>query len=73
MTSAERALQWVALAKQRPNDHLGDAYWAAGRTTEARYQWQRAITLVENQDEIEDLRRKLLTGPKPYPAQAQRP
>lgn len=55
------------------NDHLGDAYWAAGRTTEARYQWQRAITLVETRDEIEDLRRKLLTGPKPYPAQAQRP
>ncbi|WP_300395698.1 tetratricopeptide repeat protein [Henriciella sp.] len=55
------------------SDHLGDAYWAAGRQTEARFQWQRAITLMEDQDEIEDMRRKMLTGPKPYPVQAQRP
>lgn len=25
------------------NDHLGDAYWKAGRKYEAQYQWQRAI------------------------------
>ena len=27
------------------NDHLGDAYWAAGRQREARFQWRRAATL----------------------------
>lgn len=55
------------------NDHLGDAYWAGGRLIEARFQWQRAITLLENEDEIDSLQRKMLTGPKPYPVQAQRP
>ena len=55
------------------NDHLGDAYWAAGRQTEARFQWRRAITLSEDEEEIDDLQRKVLTGPKPYPVQAQRP
>ncbi len=37
-------------AEQRPDDaqinaHLGDAYQAAGRGLEARYQWQRALAL----------------------------
>jgi predicted negative regulator of RcsB-dependent stress response len=27
------------------NDHLGDAYWAAGRQQEARFQWSRALGL----------------------------
>ncbi|WP_237180556.1 tetratricopeptide repeat protein [Roseomonas haemaphysalidis] len=27
------------------NDHLGDAYWAAGRRREAVFQWRRALTL----------------------------
>ena len=27
------------------NDHLGDAYWHVGRDTEARYQWERVLTL----------------------------
>lgn len=27
------------------NAHLGDVYWAAGRKLEARYQWERALTL----------------------------
>ena len=27
------------------NEHLGDAYWAAGRKLEAPYQWRRALTL----------------------------
>jgi nucleoid-associated protein YgaU len=25
------------------NDHLGDAYWAAGRKLEARFQWNHAL------------------------------
>ncbi|AHJ68308.1 Tetratricopeptide repeat family protein [Granulibacter bethesdensis] len=27
------------------NGHLGDAYWETGRKLEARYQWQRALSL----------------------------
>jgi tetratricopeptide (TPR) repeat protein len=27
------------------NDHLGDAYWRAGRRTEARFQWDKVLTL----------------------------
>ena len=27
------------------NNHLGDAYWRAGRRTEARFQWERVLTL----------------------------
>ena len=34
------------------NEHLGDAYWKVGRRTEARYQWQRALTL-----DVEDAQR----------------
>jgi tetratricopeptide (TPR) repeat protein len=33
------------------NDHLGDAYWQVGRRTEARYQWERAITLSDEGDD----------------------
>jgi Flp pilus assembly protein TadD len=37
------------------NDHLGDVYWRLGRRTEARYQWQRALTLTpENPTTIQD-------------------
>jgi len=27
------------------NDHLGDAYWGVGRYYEARFQWQRSLSL----------------------------
>lgn len=27
------------------NDHLGDAYWRVGRKNEAKYQWNRVLTL----------------------------
>ncbi len=33
------------------NDHLGDAYWAVGRHVEAIYQWRRALTMAEDEDE----------------------
>lgn len=68
----ERAAE-LAPGSSEINDHLGDAYWADGRIIEARFQWQRAISLIENKAEIESLQRKMLTGPKPYPVQAQRP
>ncbi|HJS79170.1 MAG TPA: hypothetical protein VJ748_00990, partial [Vitreimonas sp.] len=51
------------------NDHLGDVYWRIGRRIEARFQWQRALTLEpDNNAEIEvKLERGLPAEP---PAQA---
>ncbi len=45
------------------NDHLGDAYWMSGRQLEARYQWQRAISVSDDERDIDRIQRKLLTGP----------
>ena len=39
------------------NEHLGDAYWRVGRKSEARFQWQRALSL-----DIEDAQRTVLQG-----------
>lgn len=44
------------------NGHLGDAYAAAGRKLEARYQWQRALTLHPDPAETSRLRMKLEGG-----------
>ena len=27
------------------NNHLGDAYWRAGRRVEAQFEWRRVLTL----------------------------
>jgi len=37
-------------ADETLNDHLGDAYWRAGREREARYQWARARGLSDAAD-----------------------
>ena len=34
------------------NDHLGDAYWFAGRKNEAVFQWNHALDLKEDADSI---------------------
>ena len=50
------------------NDHLGDAYWQAGRQSEARVQWQRAIDQAEGAEDQElkkQLQDKLMNGLKP--------
>lgn len=47
----EKAVE-AAPADATINEHLGDAYWKVGRLTEARYQWQRALTL-----DVEDAQR----------------
>ena len=48
------------------NDHLGDVYWAVGRKLEARFQWKRALSFAENDenDEIKPdrIRAKLEVG-----------
>ncbi len=55
------------------NGHLGDAYWAAGRKLEASYQWQRAITLNPDPEDLPKLQAKLrearaaLGVPEPAP------
>ena len=49
------------------NDHLGDVYWAVGRFREAEFQWRRALSFVDPEDENaeadpERIRRKIEVG-----------
>ncbi|MBL3701555.1 tetratricopeptide repeat protein [Sulfitobacter sp. BDSS02] len=49
------------------NDHLGDVYWAVGRYREAEFQWRRALSFVDPEDENSEadpdrIRRKLEVG-----------
>ncbi|MEO0381819.1 MAG: tetratricopeptide repeat protein, partial [Pseudomonadota bacterium] len=49
------------------NDHLGDVYWAVGREREAQFQWMRALSFVDTEDEDGEadpdrMRRKLEVG-----------
>lgn len=47
------------------NDHLGDVLWAVGRELEARFQWQRALSFVNESTEDVDperIRRKIEVG-----------
>lgn len=44
------------------NDHLGDAYWQAGRKREARIQWQRALSQGDHPEGDEYLEDKLRRG-----------
>ena len=44
------------------NDHLGDIYWKVGRKLEARYQWQRALSLEPDKDQIPLIKKKIKSG-----------
>jgi len=44
------------------NDHLGDAFWRAGRRMEARFQWNHAITFSDDEAEKAAIAAKLKTG-----------
>ena len=45
------------------NDHLGDAYWAVGRATEAQFQWHRALSFSDDTSEdAARIRRKIEIG-----------
>ena len=44
------------------NDHLGDALWAVGRTIEARFQWERALSLDLDEVDADRIRAKLDEG-----------
>ena len=41
------------------SDHLGDAYWATGRFVEARFKWQYALSITDDNDLKANLTTKL--------------
>ena len=56
----------VVLRPEDPtiNDHLGDVYWKVGRRNEARFQWERALALEPENDQIGKIKTKLRNGLK---------
>jgi len=44
------------------NEHYGDALWKVGKFIEARYQWNRALDLDPEEDQIEKIKVKLIKG-----------
>jgi hypothetical protein len=40
------------------NEHLGDVYWAVGRSQEAQYRWQAALDALDLADGVQDQKRK---------------
>ena len=61
VTHLERAVE-LRPADPVINDHLGDAYWRAGRRQEARYQWRRVLLLAPSPELRRALERKLTAG-----------
>lgn len=55
-----------AVSKQPANaeivDHLGDAYWQVGRRREARWQWNRVLTLDPDAERRAEVEEKLANG-----------
>lgn len=66
LASMEKA---VELAPSAPdvNDHLGDIYAKVGRTLEARFQWQRVLTLDPEPDLKAKVEAKIAATPEPAP------
>jgi len=58
VTTLENAVQMMP-EDPDVNSHLGYAYEAVGRSLEARYQWQYALTLNPSSDEAAKLKAKL--------------
>lgn len=54
----------VAIRPRDPtiNDHLGDALWRVGRRIEARFQWQRALSMEPETNLVPQLEHKLESG-----------
>jgi len=48
------------------SDHLGNAYWLAGRKNEARFQWHHTLTQQDESGEVirEDVKKKISRGVK---------
>ncbi len=72
----EQALSFIEQAVQTQpsdpeiNNHLGDVYKAMGRDTEARYEWQRVLSLKITDKEAAEILKKLDGTPGVAPAQA---
>lgn len=49
------------------NNHLGDAYWREGRKIEARFQWERVLTLDPDAKTRDAVEGKLRSGLNPAP------
>ena len=60
----ERAVE-LRPADPTINDHLGDALWRAGRKLEAVYQWNHALTLDAEPDQMQIIRDKVRNGLAP--------
>ncbi|MDE0345797.1 MAG: tetratricopeptide repeat protein, partial [Boseongicola sp.] len=66
VTHMERAAEHLPI-DPIVNDHLGDVYWAVGRHREAEFQWHRALSLITDKTDHNDvdperIRRKLEIG-----------
>jgi len=63
-TAVEKLEAAVVLEAGDPdvNNHLGDAYWRVGRLNEARFQWQRVLTLEPSAKLKADVETKLKSG-----------
>nr|MDQ2861707.1 tetratricopeptide repeat protein [Pseudomonadota bacterium] len=63
-TAVEKLEAAVALEAGDPdvNNHLGDAYWRVGRVNEARFQWQRVLTLEPSAKLKAEAEAKLKSG-----------
>ncbi len=76
VTKLEQAVE-LAAADPDVNDHLGDAYWRVGRIVEAKFQWNRVLTLEPDARKKAEVEAKLAnglgaTGPATRPAVAGR-
>ncbi|CAN5719032.1 tetratricopeptide repeat protein [soil metagenome] len=69
-TAVTKLEQAVELEPGDPdvNGHLGDAYWRIGRTIEARYQWQRVLSLDPDEKQKIESESKLKNGLNGPPA-----
>ncbi len=63
-TAVTKLEQAVELEPGDPdvNGHLGDAYWRIGRQVEARYQWQRVLSLEPDAKQKAEAEAKLKDG-----------
>lgn len=70
MKDYQGAVKWlekaVELLPYDPtiNDHLGDAYWKVGRRLEARFQWERAKNYSDDEEQVQTISQKLVSGLK---------
>lgn len=74
-TAVETLEQAVAKQPSNPeiNDHLGDAYWQAGRRREAGWQWNLVLTLEPGAEQRAEIEQKLAAGLPTPPVTGSRP